>query len=93
MLRERLPRYMMPHRIVIVDDIPLTNNGKPDDTVLRARHTGPPHLAAPQTETEKLLAQVLLELLESCQLLLLCCLLRCRQALFGLLRCGSGLGL
>ena len=63
MLRERLPRYMMPHRIVIVDDIPLTSNGKPDAAVLRARHTGPTHLAEPETETEKLLTQVLLELL------------------------------
>ncbi|MGB0972979.1 MAG: non-ribosomal peptide synthetase, partial [Mycobacterium sp.] len=63
MLRERLPRFMMPHRIVLVDDIPLTSNGKPDDTLLRARHTGSTQLSVPETETEKLLAQVFLELL------------------------------
>lgn len=64
MLRERLPRFMMPHRIVVVDDIPLTSNGKPNDTLLRARHTGSTQLAVPETETEKLLAQVFLELLD-----------------------------
>lgn len=64
MLRERLPRFMMPHRIQVVDDIPLTSNGKPDDSVLRTRHIGPTLPAAPQTETEKLLAQVLFELLD-----------------------------
>ncbi|MGH3555797.1 MAG: AMP-binding protein, partial [Mycobacterium sp.] len=34
MLGERLPRYMVPQRIVRVDDIPLTANGKLDETAL-----------------------------------------------------------
>ncbi len=36
MLVARLPRYMVPQRIVIVDDIPLTPNGKLDETALAA---------------------------------------------------------
>ena len=36
MLVARLPRYMVPQRIVIVDDIPLTPNGKLDEVALAA---------------------------------------------------------
>src|SRR6202000_2858834 len=36
MLIARLPRYMVPQRIVIVDDIPLAPNGKLDEAALAA---------------------------------------------------------
>ncbi len=34
MLRSRLPRYMVPQRIVGVGEIPLTPNGKLDEAAL-----------------------------------------------------------
>ena len=62
-LRTRLPRFMMPHRLVVVDDIPLTANGKPDETALRAAIPESSHIASPSTDTERSLALVFSELL------------------------------
>ena len=62
-LRIRLPRFMMPHRLVVVDDIPLTANGKPDETALRAAIPESSHIASPITDTERSLALVFSELL------------------------------
>ena len=62
-LRAWLPRFMMPHRLVVVDDIPLTANGKPDEAVLRAAIPESSHIASPSTDTERSLALVFSELL------------------------------
>ena len=36
-LATRLPRYMVPRRIEVIDAFPLNNNGKIDRNALRAR--------------------------------------------------------
>lgn len=66
MLGARLPRYMVPQRIVAVDRIPLTANGKIDETALSAvavagAATAP--ATEPETSTESVLCELLSELL------------------------------
>ncbi|WP_077082180.1 non-ribosomal peptide synthetase [Mycobacterium numidiamassiliense] len=65
MLGSRLPRYMIPHRIVTVDEIPLTANGKLDEAALATFDAVEATAAAcePETATESALAEVLSELL------------------------------
>lgn len=65
MLTDTLPRHLVPHHIVAVDEIPLTTNGKVDDAALAALGTGGRSEGAehPATDTERLLAQVLSEVL------------------------------
>jgi mycobactin peptide synthetase MbtF len=66
MLGSRLPRYMIPHRIVTVDEIPLTANGKLDEPALSAFDAAEDTAGAesePETETETALAELLSELL------------------------------
>ncbi|WP_406814976.1 amino acid adenylation domain-containing protein [Mycobacterium sp. M23085] len=64
-LSTRLPRYMIPQRIVLVDEIPLTPNGKLDDKALAAfdRSEFEVGAAMPETATESALAELLGELL------------------------------
>ncbi|BBZ70869.1 non-ribosomal peptide synthetase [Mycobacterium paraseoulense] len=65
MLGSRLPRYMIPQRIVAVDEIPLTANGKLDEAALSALDDGEAASAEarPETPTEIALAELLSELL------------------------------
>jgi mycobactin peptide synthetase MbtF len=65
MLRTRLPRYMVPQRIVVVDKIPLTANGKLDEAALAATDIadGAAVESEPETVTESALAEVLTEIL------------------------------
>lgn len=65
LLTARLPRYLIPHRIVVLDELPLTGNGKVDDRAL-AGSDGPDDApaAVPETPTETVLAGVVAELLE-----------------------------
>jgi mycobactin peptide synthetase MbtF len=66
MLVGRLPRYMVPQRIVIVDDIPLTSNGKLDEIALSAIDSAASTESAgtePDTATESALIEVLTEIL------------------------------
>ncbi|KUI30431.1 non-ribosomal peptide synthetase [Mycobacterium sp. IS-1742] len=63
-LSARLPRYLVPHHITVLDDLPLTAHGKIDDAALAAHDaaaTGP--AAAPETPTEAALAEAVAELL------------------------------
>ncbi|OBH78539.1 non-ribosomal peptide synthetase [Mycobacterium mantenii] len=64
-LGTRLPRYMVPQRIVMVDEIPLTPNGKLDETALTAIDAAESEVGAakPETATESALAELLAELL------------------------------
>jgi mycobactin peptide synthetase MbtF len=65
MLGTRLPRYMVPQRIVMVGEIPLTPNGKLDETALAAADGAESTVeaATPETATESALAELLAELL------------------------------
>ena len=71
MLAARLPRYMVPQRIVIVDDIPLTSNGKLDEAALAAIDSATAAEsggAEPETATESALIEVLSEILHICEI-------------------------
>lgn len=64
MLRNRLPRYLVPHRVVVLDALPLTPHGKIDEAALGAHdHAGAEPVAAPQTPTEAALAAAVADLL------------------------------
>lgn len=63
----RLPRYMVPHHIVDVPELPLTGNGKIDESVLAAIELGNEPSAAPQTPTESVLVELLAELVDTAE--------------------------
>ncbi|MGU3649895.1 amino acid adenylation domain-containing protein [Mycolicibacterium sp. A43C] len=70
MLTVTLPKYLVPHHIIDVDEIPLTAHGKVDDRALAAldavRGVGvAAEFAAPSTETEIAIAEVLGDLLDA----------------------------
>ncbi|WP_020102101.1 non-ribosomal peptide synthetase [Mycobacterium sp. 360MFTsu5.1] len=66
MLTSRLPRYLVPHHIIAVDEIPLTVNGKVDDAALAAMDAaaGTGQAAAPATATELAVAVLFADVLE-----------------------------
>ncbi|WP_324680971.1 amino acid adenylation domain-containing protein [Mycobacterium sp. 663a-19] len=57
MLLERLPRYLMPHHIVVLDELPLTPHGKIDENALAAHDVVQGPGAPPETPTETALAE------------------------------------
>ncbi|OFJ51267.1 non-ribosomal peptide synthetase [Mycolicibacterium grossiae] len=65
MLTDALPRYLVPHHIVVVDEIPLNVNGKVDDRALAAidAQDSAERFTAPATATETVLAEVFAEVL------------------------------
>ncbi|MEV3904960.1 amino acid adenylation domain-containing protein [Mycobacterium sp. NPDC050551] len=66
MLTKRLPRYMVPHRIVLIDELPLTPHGKVDEPALAALAQEPEdEVATPETATEIALAEVLADILQT----------------------------
>jgi len=66
-LRSRLPQFMVPNTIIILEVMPLTQNGKLDRGALAARplpeHQYKDPIHAPQTPTEILLAGIMGKLL------------------------------
>ena len=66
-LRERLPDYMLPAAFVILDEMPLTPNGKVNRRALPEPELSRPQLATalvmPQSDTEKAIAKVWQDLL------------------------------
>lgn len=64
LVSKRLPRYMVPHSIVVVDQMPLTPHGKVDEAALNAIAVADGPSTAPETDTEKALVEVLCELLD-----------------------------
>ena len=67
LLAGRLPRYLVPHHVVVVDELPLTPHGKVDERALAAIDVNETPATAPQTPTEVVLAEVLGEVLETGQ--------------------------
>jgi len=67
MLAATLPRYLVPHHILLVDEIPLTTNGKVDDARLAALDSGRQSggFQGPATDTERVVAEVLAEVLDT----------------------------
>lgn len=57
MLIERLPRYLVPHHIVVLDELPLTPHGKIDENALAATPLGEGSATPPETPTEVALAE------------------------------------
>jgi acyl carrier protein len=60
--QERLPDYMVPFSFIMLDDLPLTSNGKIDRRALPAPGNARPELddiyVAPRTPTEEMLATI-----------------------------------
>jgi thioesterase domain-containing protein/acyl carrier protein len=62
-LSARLPDYMVPTQIVVLDEFPLTSSGKIDRKALPAPVFAATAFRAPQTPTEKIVAEVFAEVL------------------------------
>ncbi len=62
-LTERLPDYMVPTHIVVVEEFPLTSSGKIDRKALPKPILAAKAFRAPQTPTEKTVAEVFAEIL------------------------------
>ncbi|OBK44935.1 non-ribosomal peptide synthetase [Mycobacterium sp. 1081908.1] len=63
MLIERLPRYLVPHHIVVLDELPLTPHGKIDEKALVATDIADGPAVPPDTPTEAALAQAFTDVL------------------------------
>ena len=70
-LKDKLPEYMVPTRVVLLESMPLTQNGKVDRKALGSLASAPSAIAPPgrgtempRTETQKALASIWTELLK-----------------------------
>ncbi|MFP2935006.1 AMP-binding enzyme, partial [Pyxidicoccus sp. 3LG] len=69
-LRQKLPEYMVPSALVLLDALPLTANGKVDRKALpvpELRTAQPESFVAPRTATELTLAGIFREVLHVAQ--------------------------
>lgn len=64
MLVGRLPRYLVPHHIVVLAELPLTPHGKIDETALAAIDVDEGPVTAPETPTEVALAGAFADVLD-----------------------------
>ncbi|OBF62768.1 non-ribosomal peptide synthetase [Mycobacterium sp. 852002-50816_SCH5313054-b] len=64
MLLKRLPRYLVPHHIVVLDELPLTPHGKIDEKALAATGIAADRAVPPETPTEAALAEAFTDILE-----------------------------
>ena len=62
-LGERLPEYMVPSQIIVLEEFPWTSSGKIDRKALPAPVFAAKAFRAPQTPTEKTIAEVFAEVL------------------------------
>jgi mycobactin peptide synthetase MbtF len=63
MLIDRLPRYLVPHHIVVLDELPLTPHGKIDENALTAIDVAVGPTTPPETPTEMALAEAFTDVL------------------------------
>ncbi len=63
MLVNRLPRYLVPHHIVVLDELPLTPHGKIDENALAATDVAEGSATPPETPTEVALAEAFSDVL------------------------------
>ncbi len=62
-LAERLPEYMVPTHIMVLEELPLTSSGKIDRKALPEPTFAATSFRAPQTDTQKIVAEVFTEVL------------------------------
>lgn len=64
LMAKRLPHYMVPQRIIVLTELPLTPHGKIDDAALAAVAVDDAPSVAPETSTEAALVDLLTEVLD-----------------------------
>ncbi|MFB1297034.1 amino acid adenylation domain-containing protein [Mycobacterium sp. pW049] len=64
LMAKRLPHYMVPQRVIVLDTLPLTPHGKIDDAALSALAADDAPSVDPETPTEKALVDLLTDVLD-----------------------------